>query len=77
VFDTAKTVEKSVEVVFQINGKVRSKAQVAVGTNENELEQLALADANVKRHLDGRRIVKRIIVKDRLVNLVVPTAEKA
>lgn len=72
VFDPLKTVESSVEVVFQVNGKVRSRMQVPAGTSEPELEKLALADANMLRHLDGKKVVKKIVVKDRLVNLVVP-----
>jgi len=71
-YDHAKTIESTVEVVFQVNGKVRSRMQVAAGTPEPELEKLALADTNMLRHLDGKKIIKRIVVKDRLVNLVVP-----
>jgi leucyl-tRNA synthetase len=71
-YDLKKTIESTVEVVFQVNGKVRSRMHVPAGTSEPELEKLALADANMLRFLDGKKVVKRIIVKDRLVNLVVP-----
>ncbi|MEX2115495.1 MAG: leucine--tRNA ligase [Bacteroidota bacterium] len=72
VYELAKTIESIVEIVFQVNGKVRSRMQVPAGTPEPELERLALADANMLRHLDGKKVIKKIVVKDRLVNLVVP-----
>ncbi|HEY4612583.1 MAG TPA: leucine--tRNA ligase [Bacteroidota bacterium] len=72
-FDSAKTVYERVEVVFQVNGKVRSKVTVALNTAEQELEQMALNDAHVKRHVDGKRIARTVVVKNKLVNLVVST----
>jgi len=70
-YDPAKTLQETVEVVFQVNGKVRSKVQVAIDTAENELEQMALSDAHVKRHVDGKRIARTVVVKNKLVNFVV------
>jgi len=70
-YDPSKTVEKTVEVVLQVNGKVRSKVQVPIDTPERDLEQLALQDENVKRHLNGKKIARSIVVKNKLVNLVV------
>jgi leucyl-tRNA synthetase len=73
-YDSAKAIDQEVEVVFQINGKLRSKTLVPFNTDESGLETRALADANVKRYLDGKKIVKRIVVKNRLVNFVVTEA---
>jgi leucyl-tRNA synthetase len=70
-FDPAKLQETTVEVVLQINGKLRSKLMVAKDTPDHELETLCLADENVKKHLDGKKLVKAIVVKNKLVNLVV------
>ena len=70
-FDPSKALEENVEVVFQVNGKVRSRTLVPFGTDGPGLEKMALEDVNVKRHLDGKKIVKRIVVKNKLVNLVV------
>lgn len=70
-YDPSKLEESTVEVVLQINGKLRSKLLVAKDTPEHELETLSLADENVKRHIDGKKLVKAIVVKNRLVNLVV------
>jgi leucyl-tRNA synthetase len=70
-YDPAKLQETTVEVVLQINGKLRSKLLVAKDTSEHDLETLCLADETLKRHLDGKHIVKVIVVKNKLVNLVV------
>jgi leucyl-tRNA synthetase len=63
--------EDQVEVVVQINGRVRGKVQVESGMGEEELKKLVLADPKVTKLLDGLRIVKVVVVPDKLVNLVV------
>lgn len=73
-FDEEKARLKQVEVVFQVNGKVRSKARVPAGTEEAELESIAMEDDQVRRHIAGKTIARKIVVKDRLVNLVVHEA---
>jgi len=70
-FEQSKTVHDTIEIVFQINGKVRSKVSVALDTTEAALEALALDDPNMKRHMDGKVIRKKIIVRNKLVNIVV------
>lgn len=70
-YDESKLRQSTVEVVIQVNGKVRSKLEVAMDTQEAELHRQALADANVRRHIEGKTIVKAIIVLNKLVNLVV------
>ncbi len=73
-FDPAKVIDDTVEIVLQINGKVRSRVQVPLNTSEKELENLALKDENIRRHMDGKRIAKTIIVKNKLVNLVISSS---
>ena len=58
-------------LVVQVNGKLRDRIEVASDTAESELVELAKASDNVQRHLDGKAIVKEIVVPGRLVNLVV------
>lgn len=70
-FDPAKLVESTVEVVFQVNGKVRSTIKVAKDTSKEELLALAKADLAVQKFIDGKPIVKEIVVPGKLVNLVV------
>jgi leucyl-tRNA synthetase len=58
-------------LVVQVNGKLRDRIEVESDTSEEQLVHLARASENVKRHLDGKAIVKEIVVPGRLVNLVV------
>jgi len=58
-------------LVVQVNGKLRDRIEVSSDTAERELVELAKASDNVQRHLDGKAIVKEIVVPGRLVNLVV------
>jgi leucyl-tRNA synthetase len=64
-------VEDVVEVVVQVNGKVRERLHVAPGTAGETLLALALASEKVQAHVDGKELRKTIIVPDRLVSLVV------
>lgn len=70
-FDESKLVEDEVEVVVQINGKVRTKLKVAKDTTKEELEAIAKADDRVKDYIEGKNIVKVIVVPGKLVNIVV------
>ena len=70
-FDEALTREDQVEIPVQVNGRLRGKVKVAVGTGEGEVAKLAQADAVIAPHLAAKRIVKRIFVPDKLLNFVV------
>jgi leucyl-tRNA synthetase len=70
-YDPAKTARSSVEVVLQVNGKVRSKLTVDLDTAEEDLERLALADDGIRRHTEGKQVVRTVVVRNRLVNIVV------
>jgi leucyl-tRNA synthetase len=63
--------DEEVEIPVQVNGRLRGKVKVAVGTAGEEIEKLAQADAVIAPHLAGKAIVKRIFVPDKLLNLVV------
>ena len=63
--------EDEVEIVVQVSGRVRGRVKVSAGACEEEVLKLALADAGVAHHADGKRIVKKIFVPDKLLNLVV------
>jgi len=71
IYDEAKCAESTVEVVLQINGKVRSKIAVTRDTSNTELERLAFADSNIRRYTDGKHIIKKIIIPNKLVNIVI------
>ncbi|MFA5832876.1 MAG: leucine--tRNA ligase [Bacteroidota bacterium] len=70
-FDESLTVMDQVEIVVQVNGKIRAKFNAATDTAESELKATAHAEPNVKIHLEGKQIVKEIVVKNKLVNIVV------
>jgi len=63
--------EEEVEIVVQINGRVRGRMRVPAGLAEEEVTRRALQNPGVAAHMDGKRVVKRIVVPDKLVNLVV------
>ena len=63
--------EDQVEVVVQINGRVRGKVQVESGMGEEELKKLVLSDPKIAKLLDGLRFMKVVVVPDKLVNVVV------
>jgi len=63
--------DEEVEIPVQVNGRLRGKVKVAAGTGEEEVFRLTQADSAIAHHLAGKRIVKRIFVPDRLLNLVV------
>ena len=60
-----------IEIPVQINGKLRSRVSASPETSNEDLEKLALADAKVIEQIDGKQIVKIIVVPKRLVNIVV------
>jgi leucyl-tRNA synthetase len=59
------------ELVCQVNGKLRDRVQAPTGADAEELKELCKAAPNVQAHLDGKQIVKEIVVPGKLVNLVV------
>lgn len=59
------------ELVCQVNGKVRDRVQAPTGASREELEALCLDAVNVQAHLDGKDVVKVVVVPERLVNIVV------
>ncbi|MGM0172415.1 leucine-tRNA ligase [Enterococcus sp. AZ140] len=69
-YDEAALIEDEVEVVFQINGKVRAKASVARDLSKEELEKTAMDDDSIKEQLEGKTIRKVIVVPNKLVNIV-------
>ncbi len=69
--DESALVQDKIELMVQVNGKLRSKISVAADANKESIESLALADDNVQKFTDGKDIRKVIVVPGRLVNIVV------
>lgn len=70
-YDEAALVEDEVEVVFQVNGKVRAKSNVPRDLGKDELEKVALANETVQEYIEGKTVRKVIAVPNKLVNIVV------
>jgi leucyl-tRNA synthetase len=71
VSDPALAAAEEIEIVLQVNGKIREKLVVPVGSTEAELQQLALANPVIRKCVEGKTVRKVIAVPDRLVNVVV------
>jgi leucyl-tRNA synthetase len=65
------TIRDEIEIVFQINGKIKSKANVSSDITEEEMKKLAHLDAKMAEILSGKQIIKEIVVPGKLVNIVV------
>ncbi|HJY63471.1 MAG TPA: leucine--tRNA ligase [Ignavibacteria bacterium] len=70
-YDPAKVTKNIVTVVGQVNGKVRARIDVEFDTDEEKLKELIKKEEKVKNHIDGREIIKEIVIKNKLVNIVV------
>jgi leucyl-tRNA synthetase len=64
-------VRDETEIVFQVNGKIRSKANVPSDISKADMEKMALADERIKEFTAGKQIRKVIVVPGKLVNVVV------
>jgi leucyl-tRNA synthetase len=62
---------ETVEVVVQVNGKVRSRQRVPRGTGEDRLKELALSDPRIHSWTAGKGVRKVVVIPDKLVNIVV------
>jgi leucyl-tRNA synthetase len=69
--DPALLARDTVTVVVQVNGRLRDRIEASAEASEGELLELARASEKVRRHLDGRQVVKEVVVPGKLVNLVV------
>jgi len=70
-FDESALVQEMVEIIVQVNGKLRGKISVAVDADSDSISETALADENVKRFVANKTIRRTIVVPGRLVNVVV------
>lgn len=70
-YDESQLVEESIEIVVQVNGKIKERLQVASGLSQEELSQAAKDSDKVQAAIAGKDVVKVIAVPDKLVNIVV------
>ena len=70
-YDASKLVESTKEIAVQVNGKVRATITISVDDSEDVIKDKALSEENVKRHIEGKEVVKVIVIKGKIVNVVV------
>ena len=71
VYDEAKTVENTKEIAVQVNGKVRATIEINIDDDEQSIKEKAMDAENVIKHIEGKEIVKVIVIKGKIVNIVV------
>ena len=71
VYDASKTVASSVEMAIQVNGKMKGTVTMPVDSDEESVKAAALTVDKVQKATEGMQIVKTILVKNRLINLIV------
>ncbi len=70
-YEDALTIDDEITIAIQVNGKIRDKITVSRDTSNEALTTSALAQENVKKHIDNKELVKTIVVPERLINFVV------
>jgi leucyl-tRNA synthetase len=73
--DESKTHEAEKEIAVQVNGKLRSTIKIAVDSADDAVVAAACADEKIKRQMEGMELVKTIVVKNKLVNLILKPAK--
>ena len=71
VYDDKYLVQKEKDIAVQVNGKVRGTITVSIDEEDDEVKEKALNQENVKKHIEGKEIVKIIIIKGKIINIVV------
>ena len=70
-YDDDKTIDKTYEMVMQVNGRVRAKTILDIDTSRDDMLKVAKENDNIKKYLEGKEIVREIVVPGKLVNIVV------
>lgn len=70
-YDEAKCIEDNITIAVQVNGKLRGNIEIPVNSAEDVVLEAALSNENVSKHLEGMQIIKKIVVPNKIVNIVV------
>ena len=70
-YDETALVKDEIELVVQVNGKIKGKINVASSLDDEGIKAAAVADEKVQEAIEGKQVLKVIVVKGRLVNIVV------
>ncbi len=70
-FDNSKLKEDTYEMIIQVNGKVRGKEIMSLNSSKEEMEEVAKNNINVSKHIQNKSIIKVIIIKNKIINIVI------
>ncbi len=70
-FESGAVKEDMTTIVFQINGKIRDKKEFPVGSSEKEMEDFAFSSEKIKNYIEGKKMIKKIYVQDKLYSIVI------
>ena len=71
IYDESKLIDAEKEIAVQVNGKLRATITISIEDTEEVIKEKALSSENIKKYTEGNEIVKIIVIKDRIVNIVV------
>lgn len=70
-FNVNKIIKENINIPIQINGKVRDVLETPINTDESKIIELALKQEKIINQLKGKQLVKKIYIKDKILNLIV------
>ncbi len=70
-YDESKIIEDEITIGVQVNGKLRGEIKIGLNLLDEEVIKIACQNENVKKHIDGKEIIKTIVVKNKIVNIIV------
>lgn len=70
-YDEEKTIDSEKTIAVQVNGKVRATITISIEDQEEAIKEKALSEENVKKYLEGKEIIKTIVIPNKIVNIVV------
>ena len=70
-FDESKIKQDNITLIVQVNGKIRDKIETLANQDNDTLSKLALDSEKVKQFIDGKTVVKTIVVPNKIVNIVI------
>jgi len=71
VVDESALIQDNIQIIAQVNGKLRAKMMIPLNSDNQKVQELAFADEGVSKHIEGKEIIKVIVVPNKLINVVV------
>jgi leucyl-tRNA synthetase len=70
-YDKEIAKEELVTIIFQVNGKLRDRMELPLDTSSEEIEKYALSSEKVRKYIEGKKIIKKVAIPNKLINIVV------